>query len=103
MSNSTSSLTHHYDELLSGIVTLLEEGRRLAARSVNTVLTTTYWRIGERLVEHDQGGEERAAYATELLKRLSRDLGLRLGRGFSEPLLKGRCRDGELPRRLPLS
>ncbi|MDQ2840100.1 MAG: DUF1016 N-terminal domain-containing protein [Acidobacteriota bacterium] len=54
------------------------------ARSVNTFLTTTYWQIGERLVEHEQGGEDRAAYGAKLLKRLSHDLGSRLGRGFSE-------------------
>lgn len=74
----------HYDQLLHGIVTLLEEGRRSSARSVNAILTTTYWLVGERLVKHEQGGAERAAYGAELLKRLSRDLGSRLGRGFSE-------------------
>jgi hypothetical protein len=35
-------------------------------------------------VEFEQGGAERAAYGSELLKRLSRDLQNRLGRGFSE-------------------
>jgi hypothetical protein len=29
--------------------------------------------VGQRLVEHEQGGEERAAYGTKVLK-LSRDL-----------------------------
>jgi predicted nuclease of restriction endonuclease-like (RecB) superfamily len=73
-----------YGELLSGIVVLLERGRESAARSVNAVLTTTYWLVGQRLVEQEQGGEERALYGSELLKRLSRDLQSRLGRGFSE-------------------
>src|SRR4051794_23786047 len=79
-----TEVTRRYNELLSGIVTLLEQSRHLAARSVNAVLTTTYWLGGHRLVEHDQGGEERAAYGSELLKRLSRDLQSQLGRGFSE-------------------
>jgi len=77
-------MTRSYGELLSGIVALLEQGRQTAARSVNTVLTTTYWLVGQRLVEQEQGGDERALYGTELLKRLSRDLQSRLGRGFSE-------------------
>lgn len=79
-----SGLTSGYSELFSSVVALLEQGRRNAARSVNTVLTSTYWLVGQRLVEHEQGGEERAAYGTELLKRLSRDLQAQLGRGFSE-------------------
>ncbi|HMF75190.1 MAG TPA: PDDEXK nuclease domain-containing protein [Bryobacteraceae bacterium] len=79
-----TEITRNYNELLSGILMLLEQGRQLAARSVNAVLTTTYWLVGQRLVEHEQGGEERAAYGSELLKRLSRDLQSRLGRGFSE-------------------
>lgn len=77
-------LTQGYSELLSGIIILLDQGRQAAARSVNSILTATYWLVGRRLVEHEQRGEPRAAYGTELLKRLSRDLLSRVGRGFSE-------------------
>jgi len=73
-----------YSELLSVIVSLLEEGRRAAARSVNMALTTTYWLVGRRLVEQEQGGQERAVYGSQLLKRLAKDLQAQLGRGFSE-------------------
>jgi hypothetical protein len=73
-----------YEGLLSSIAELLERGRQHAAKSVNAVLTATYWLIGRRLVEYEQGGKGRAAYGSELLKRLSRDLQNRLGRGFSE-------------------
>jgi predicted nuclease of restriction endonuclease-like (RecB) superfamily len=55
---------------------------------VNAVLTATYWLVGQRLVEHEQQGAERAEYGSELLKRLSQDLQSRLGRGFSERNLK---------------
>ena len=81
---TTTDLTQGYSELLSGIVGLLEQGRNAAARSVNSILTATYWLVGRRLVEHEQRGEPRAAYGTELLKRLSRDLLSRVGRGFSQ-------------------
>jgi len=76
--------TDSYTELLGSVVSVLERGRQLAARSVNTALTATYWLVGQRLVKHEQGGEARAAYGGEVLKRLSRDLQSRLGRGFSE-------------------
>ncbi len=73
-----------YQALLRSVSDLLRDGRRSAAKSVNAVLTTTYWLVGRRLVEFEQGGKERAAYGSELLKRLSADLQSQLGRGFSE-------------------
>lgn len=71
-----------YDQLLSGIQRLLEEARHQAARSVNAILTATYWEIGRRIVVHEQGGKSRAGYGEELLKRISEDLTSRIGRGF---------------------
>src|SRR5215831_16401027 len=75
--------TRDYDEVLSGVVELLEQARRAAARSVNAIITATYWEIGRRIVEHEQGGEARAGYGEQLLERLADDLTKRLGRGFS--------------------
>ncbi len=72
-----------YDALLDGIADLLSQARRQAARSVNRVLTSAYWSIGGRIVEHEQGGTARAAYGEGLLPRLSQDLTKRFGRGFS--------------------
>ena len=73
-----------YHELLSGVVRLIEQARLAAVRSVNVVLTSTYWLVGQRIVEHEQSGSERAAYGQELLKQLAQDLTPQLGRGFSE-------------------
>lgn len=72
-----------YGRLVSDITSLLEVARRGAARSVNAILTGTYWEIGRRLVEHEQGGEARAEYGQALMEQLSRDLTSRHGRGFS--------------------
>jgi predicted nuclease of restriction endonuclease-like (RecB) superfamily len=65
-----------------GIAALLAEARRQSARSVNAILTATYWEIGRRIVEFQQQGEQRAEYGDILLKRLSADLAKRFGRGF---------------------
>lgn len=73
-----------YDRLVSDISGLLEQARRGAARAVNAVLTATYWEIGRRIVEHEQGGKARAGYGEELLARLSADLTTKHGRGFSK-------------------
>ena len=73
-----------YGDLLRGVVGLIEQARLAAVRSVNVVLTSTYWLVGQRIVEHEQSGSERAGYGEALLKRLAQDLTARLGRGFSE-------------------
>ncbi len=72
-----------YNSILSDVVELLEQSRRLAARSVNAIMTATYWEIGHRIVEVEQKGEQRAEYGEELLKKFSKDLTDRFGRGFS--------------------
>ncbi len=72
-----------YGRLVSDISSLLEQARRTVVRSANSILTATYWDIGRRLVEFEQGGRARAAYGKELLVRLSADLATKHGRGFS--------------------
>lgn len=71
-----------YDNILAGVIDLLENARRTAARTVNSIMTATYWEIGRRIVEVEQGGEVRAGYGEELMMQLSRDLSSRFGRGF---------------------
>lgn len=71
-----------YGDIHSGIVELLETARRTAARSVNALMTASYWEIGRRIVEFEQGGKERAEYGEALIKRLSDDLSRQFGRGF---------------------
>jgi len=71
-----------YDAVLTDVVRLVEAARRGAARSVNAIMTATYWAIGRRIVEQEQHGVLRAGYGEELIERLSRDLTTRVGRGF---------------------
>jgi predicted nuclease of restriction endonuclease-like (RecB) superfamily len=71
-----------YKGIHGEIVAILESSRRAAARSVNALMTATYWEVGRRVVEFEQGGENRAAYGQALLARLSADLTKRFGRGF---------------------
>lgn len=73
-----------YPRLLTGIGALLEESRRAVVRAANCFMTATYWEVGRRILEFEQGGKRRAEYGEELLKRLAGDLTARHGRGFSE-------------------
>jgi len=71
-----------YTGLLTGVSELLEQARHAAARSVNQILTATYWEIGRRIVDFEQQGARRAEYGVSLLQRLAKDLSARFGRGF---------------------
>lgn len=73
-----------YGQLVSDISGLLEQARHTATRSVNSILTATYWGIGRRIVEYEQSGSARAEYGEALIERLARDLTARHGRGFSK-------------------
>lgn len=77
------SIAQPYHGLVGGIEALLEQARRTSARAVNAILTATYWEIGRRIVEYEQGGKARAEYGEALLARLSTDLTAQFGPGFS--------------------
>ncbi len=72
-----------YGGIHADIVSLLENARRTSVRAVNAVMTATYWEIGRRIVEFEQGGKGRAEYGEALIERLAQDLTRRFGRGFS--------------------
>jgi predicted nuclease of restriction endonuclease-like (RecB) superfamily len=72
-----------YAGLLDELSSLLETGRQTAARAVNAILAATYWEVGRRIVEFEQGGKQKADYGTAVIDRLAADLTARFGRGFS--------------------
>ncbi|CAD6557126.1 hypothetical protein LMG28727_06286 [Paraburkholderia kirstenboschensis] len=71
-----------YADLQQDIADVVAATRAAAARSVNSIMTASYWAIGRRIVEFEQGGAERATYGAALIRRLGTDLSKRLGRGF---------------------
>lgn len=75
--------TNQYSNLIGQIGQVLSSGRQRAIQSVNTVLVLTYWEIGRYIVEFEQNGNERAEYGSQLFERLSKDLTLSYGKGFS--------------------
>src|SRR5580693_4095398 len=77
-------LDRAYPEFVLQLVGLLEQARRNSARSVNAIMTATYWEIGRRIVEQEQRGQRRAQYGKALLHSLAGDLTSRFGKGFSE-------------------
>ena len=73
--------------LADRIVRVIEESRLALAISINETMKTTYWRIGQHIVEFEQQGNARAKYGTSLLANLSKILRAKVGRGYSRPNL----------------
>jgi predicted nuclease of restriction endonuclease-like (RecB) superfamily len=71
------------NELVHEIRDLIQSARRAVVHSVDLIQVLTNFEIGRRIVEHEQGGEERADYGKALLKELSVALTAEFGRGFS--------------------
>ena len=74
----------NYEDIRAGIVELLKAARTSAARSVNSLMTATYWEIGRRIVIQEQSGEQRAEYGEQLIEQLAGDLTRQFGRGFGK-------------------
>ncbi len=72
-----------YNKLLHDIGATLNSGRTNVAQSINKELLFTKWKIGQHIVEFEQNGEEKAEYGSDILNKLSTDLKLRYGKGFS--------------------
>lgn len=70
-------------QLFKNIKALVEQSRQELYVVANTTLTETYFHTGRLLVEYEQQGSSRAAYAKETVIKLSAKLTAKLGRGFS--------------------
>ena len=79
-----TTMPENYDNIRIGIVELLKAARTAAARSVNSIMTATYWEIGRRIVEQELQGEPRADYGEQLMELLAKDLTRVFGRGFGQ-------------------
>jgi len=77
-----------YSQLVKNLSSVIEEGRKIAVRQINTVLIATYWLIGTRVVEYEQSGKVRAHYGEETLKKLAQELTKKYGNGFGFANLK---------------
>ena len=77
------ALDDQYRTVFCDASRIVDVARSEAVRSVNAAMTAAYWMIGQRIVEFEQSGAERAAYGAALLAGLAVDMTQRFGRGFS--------------------
>lgn len=69
--------------LVDDIRHLIISGRTQVITAVNVTMVTTYWAIGQRIVEEEQQGEQRAEYGQYLIIELSNRLTQEFGKGFN--------------------
>lgn len=62
---------------------IINNSRDNAVRSVDFCRVQMYWRIGQRIVEEEQGGNIRAEYGIKLIRNLAAQLEPEFGSGFS--------------------
>jgi len=74
--------------LLEDVRTILQNARQKTFVAVNTLMVETYWLIGQRIVQEEQGGQARADYGSQLIRNLARQLGDEFGSGVSVANLK---------------
>jgi len=76
--------TRTYDNLFKRIAEILNQAKTKVVREINRTQVLAYWEIGREVVEFEQKGKARAEYGERLIKRLSKDMTEKFGKGFSE-------------------
>lgn len=83
MNNKQQLANPNYNKLINVISNTFTQGQAQTIKAINAGLVSTYWQIGQHIVEFEQDGEANAEYGSQLLINLSRDLKLKHGKGFS--------------------
>lgn len=74
----------NYDILIDNIINIVNNAKIKIIKNVNNTMLKTYWNIGKYIIEYEQDGKIKAEYGLNLLKDISKDLTLKLGRGYSK-------------------
>lgn len=72
------------DDLLGDMQSIIDVSQKTAYQAVNAALVQRNWLLGYRISEEILGGEERAEYGAEVIKRLSKSLTEIYGKGFTK-------------------
>lgn len=80
MTTDTTNMPPH---LIDDVRAILHDARGKAYTAANAAMVDAYWRIGQRIVEAEQGGATRAEYGRQLIRNLARALSEEFGRGMS--------------------
>jgi predicted nuclease of restriction endonuclease-like (RecB) superfamily len=74
--------------LVNDVIQIVHQSRQFAYSAINFSVVMAYWKIGQRIVEEEQRGSNRARYGQELLAKLAKRLTKSLGKGYTENNLR---------------
>lgn len=74
---------HNSTDIIADLKQIIEQARVDAYASVNMLMIRSYWLVGQRIVEEEQGGATRAKYGKALLKNLAMELVPVYGNSYS--------------------
>jgi len=77
-------MPNKYITLIKRLADIIHSARTTAIRQIDKTQALAYYEIGREIVEFEQKGKVRAGYGEELIKRLSKDMTEKFGKGFSE-------------------
>lgn len=83
MENKIDIPADGYQNLITQISETYSYGHTKAVAAVNSNMVETNWKIGQYIVEFEQGGRFKAKYGKALLENLAKDLTRIHGKGFS--------------------
>ncbi len=72
------------DDILCDMRGIINSAQKAAYQAVNVALVQRNWLIGYRIAEEELRGERRDNYGAEIIKKLSKELTLEYGKGFTK-------------------
>lgn len=75
---------HNSGDILSDASLIIEAAQDTAYRAVNVALLQRNWLLGKRIAEEELTGNRQDDYGLEIIKRLSKQLNEKYGKGFTK-------------------
>lgn len=85
--DNTKDISGKELNLFHDIESIIYDEQKSAVRSIDQARVRMYWRIGKRIVEEEQSGNDKAKYGEYTLKKLGLSLTKKFGSGFSKTVL----------------
>ena len=76
------SIYQKSENILSDIQNIIETSQRQAYHAVDKILSQRNWLIGYRIAEEEIDGSDRAEYGANIIKKLSKELTAKYGKGY---------------------
>ena len=84
MNNDLDTIKYkNTNNFIQDICLIIDSAQNYTYTNVNRLLVQRNWLIGYRISEEELKGENRADYGSEIIKKLSKELEIKYGKGFN--------------------